>query len=207
VAPRDGRSTGPPAPRTPGRLGHGHSLPGPWTRRPVPQSGASLRGTVLPGASLRGTVPFPGASLRGTVPSGRRLAGPRPSPGRRLPRRVAQGMPADYRLGSLAPRRAREHTATRTDRPGRSMNLTSSPAVVVKSFGTWGAVQWRRGIASREVRALGGPRRNSCPSAGLAAPRPSRPDPRSGRCPGRRRGPRSRGADRGCRCRAHSARP
>ena len=33
--PRDGRSTGPPAPRTPGRLGHGHSLPGPWTRRPV----------------------------------------------------------------------------------------------------------------------------------------------------------------------------
>src|ERR1700735_800053 len=30
--PRDPSST----PRTPGRLGHGHSLPGPWARRPRP---------------------------------------------------------------------------------------------------------------------------------------------------------------------------
>jgi hypothetical protein len=32
-----------PAPRTPGRLGHGHSLPGPWPRRLVPHLGRQLQ--------------------------------------------------------------------------------------------------------------------------------------------------------------------
>ena len=35
--------------RTPGRLGHGHSLPGPWTRRPRP----FRLGRQLPGLDLR----------------------------------------------------------------------------------------------------------------------------------------------------------
>src|SRR3954453_18887987 len=32
-----------PPPRTPGRLGHGHSLPGPWPRRPRPLPGGAGR--------------------------------------------------------------------------------------------------------------------------------------------------------------------
>src|SRR4051794_5990719 len=40
-------------PRTPGRLGHGHSLPGPWPRRPA---------SLTSGASFKRPRPFPPAS-------------------------------------------------------------------------------------------------------------------------------------------------
>ncbi len=84
------------SPRTPGRLGHGHSLPGPWPRRPVPNPGASSQGRIPPpGASFQGHVPFPGANFPGDVPfPGRQLPGPHPVPpaaGRQYRRAGAPG--------------------------------------------------------------------------------------------------------------------
>ena len=88
--PRDGRSTGPLRSPRPGRLGHGHSLPGPWTRRPVPFPGASLRGHIPSGRRPAGPRPFRASASRGRVPSplGRRLRQPR------LSRRGIRGTPA-----------------------------------------------------------------------------------------------------------------
>ncbi len=60
-------------PHIPGRLGHGHSLPGPWTRRPFPFPGASpTRPRPLPRAPARRgshpSRPRPRSSFSSWVP-------------------------------------------------------------------------------------------------------------------------------------------
>jgi hypothetical protein len=86
--PRPSPAQLPPPLRTPGRLGHGHSLPGPWTRRPVPSPGASLRVPVPSGRQPAGPRPFRATACgapslprapasRGPIPSGHQLPGPR----------------------------------------------------------------------------------------------------------------------------------
>src|SRR6202000_2252157 len=61
------------APRTPGSLGHGHSLPGPWPRRPRPFPRPSHPGRQLQTAASLTRAPAPPARSRGIS----RLANPR----------------------------------------------------------------------------------------------------------------------------------
>ena len=71
-----------PSPHVPGRLGHGHSLPGPWTRRPVPSRATACGATALPVVSSHlssdsdDKCELVGREPAGTRPlSGRQLAG------------------------------------------------------------------------------------------------------------------------------------
>jgi hypothetical protein len=92
-------------PRTPGRLGHGHSLPGPWTRRPVPSRAPASGSSSLPGRQLPEAPSLPGASLRGPVPPGRQHAGPDPFRGASFPRPIPPGRQLARPVPGLASRR------------------------------------------------------------------------------------------------------
>ena len=101
---RDRSST----PRTLGRLGHGHSLPGPWPRRPFPSRAPASDGRAPSrGASFRRPGPFSTTQARGgDAGSARRPRAPRAL----RPRCRREGRP-----GALAPRPRRRRPGARSE--------------------------------------------------------------------------------------------